>query len=72
MKNMLKTRHEQLGRCNAKTRQGTPCKRKPISGGKRCRNHGGLSTGPKSEEGKERIRQGQIKRWAKARKEAIC
>jgi hypothetical protein len=45
--------------CGAKTRQGTPCKAKalwdkennrPRNG--RCRIHGGLSTGPKTPEGK--------------------
>ncbi|MEM8608402.1 MAG: HGGxSTG domain-containing protein [Myxococcota bacterium] len=50
----------QRPRCGAKTRQGTPCQapvvwikgeRKPK---KRCRLHGGLSTGPKTPEGKAR------------------
>ncbi|WP_422125161.1 HGGxSTG domain-containing protein [Sneathiella chungangensis] len=39
--------------CGAKTRQGTPCRAKALKNG-RCRNHGGLSTGPKTLEGKER------------------
>ena len=30
-------------------------------------NHGGLSTGPKSDAGKERIRQAQMKRWSEYR-----
>lgn len=34
-------------RCGAKTRQGTPCKAQSIAGKRRCKNHGGLSTGPK-------------------------
>lgn len=38
--------------CGARTRTGAPCKRKPIPGKKRCRNHGGLSTGPRTVEGK--------------------
>lgn len=38
--------------CGAKTRTGAPCKRQPIPGKKRCRNHGGLSTGPRTVEGK--------------------
>lgn len=41
--------------CGAMTRTGTPCKRKPIPGKKRCRNHGGLSTGAKTPEGKRKI-----------------
>ncbi len=41
-------------KCGAFARStGEPCKRKPLANG-RCRNHGGLSTGPKTEEGKER------------------
>lgn len=31
------------------------CRRPPIKGKKRCRLHGGLSTGPKTAEGKARI-----------------
>lgn len=31
--------------CGAKTRAGKPCKKTPIEGKKRCRLHGGLSTG---------------------------
>ena len=41
--------------CGARTRAGTPCKRKDIwypSG--RCKLHGGLSTGPKTKKGKRR------------------
>ncbi|MEJ6390473.1 HGGxSTG domain-containing protein [Gymnodinialimonas ulvae] len=51
--------------CGAKTRTGEPCQRKPILGRKRCRNHGGMSTGPKTEEGLARIAEGQRRRWKK-------
>lgn len=40
--------------CGAKTRKGTPCKNKSIYRSGRCKFHGGLSTGPTSEEGKRR------------------
>jgi hypothetical protein len=41
--------------CGAKTRTGTPCKRGDLYGpSARCRLHGGLSTGPKTAEGKQR------------------
>lgn len=40
--------------CGAKTRSGTPCQRKDLLRGGRCRLHGGLSTGPKTLEGKRR------------------
>lgn len=41
-------------RCGAKTRAGTPCKQKAIYINGRCKWHGGLSTGAKTEEGKKR------------------
>src|SRR5919198_423716 len=49
-------------RCGAKCRTGWPCRRRavwdedndcPVNG--RCRNHGGMSTGPKTQEGRRRI-----------------
>ena len=41
--------------CGAKTRAGTPCKRKDLYGGNgRCRLHGGLSTGPRTKRGKRK------------------
>jgi hypothetical protein len=41
-------------RCGARTRAGAPCKAPAVAGGKRCRIHGGCSTGPKTPEGKTR------------------
>jgi len=32
--------------CGAKTRSGEPCKRAPLEGKRRCKLHGGASTGP--------------------------
>jgi hypothetical protein len=49
--------------CGARTRAGTPCKRKDIwfpSG--RCKLHGGMSTGPKTFEGKQRSAQNGFKK----------
>ena len=40
--------------CGAKTRQGTPCKNTRLYKNGRCKNHGGLSTGARTEEGKAR------------------
>ena len=40
--------------CGAKTRSNTPCKRRPAPGNKRCRLHGGSSTGPRTRGGKKR------------------
>ena len=31
------------GFCNAKNRQGLPCRKRPVNGRKRCANHGGKS-----------------------------
>ena len=41
--------------CLAKTRSGSLCKKPPIRGKSRYRLHGGLSTGPRTTEGKARI-----------------
>lgn len=49
--------------CGAKTRKGTPCRAKSEPGRKRCRFHGGLSTGPKTAEGRARIAEAQRERW---------
>lgn len=43
-----------IKRCGAKTRAGHPCGQFAMKNG-RCRLHGGLSTGPKTAEGKARI-----------------
>ncbi|MFD0982561.1 HGGxSTG domain-containing protein [Tropicimonas aquimaris] len=56
--------------CGARTRKGTPCRAKSEPGKKRCRLHGGMSTGPKTEEGRKQIAEAQRKRWAKASKHA--
>lgn len=40
--------------CGAKTRKGRPCVRRVVEGNARCPNHGGLSTGPKTPEGRAR------------------
>jgi hypothetical protein len=51
---------ENAPRCGAKTRAGTPCRSAAMMNG-RCRMHGGPSTGPKTEEGKARIRASRTK-----------
>lgn len=43
---------ESLPLCGAKTRSGTPCKRKGNKRNGRCKLHGGRSTGAKTEAGK--------------------
>lgn len=51
-------------RCGAKTRKGTPCRMKSEPGKRRCKFHGGKSTGARTPEGLERIREAQKRRWA--------
>ena len=54
-------------RCGAKTRKGTPCAAQSLPGKQRCKFHGGMSTGPKTIEGRDRIAQAQRTRWARQR-----
>ena len=42
--------------CDAKKKNGEPCRQKALYGRGRCKFHGGLSTGPKTDEGKQQSR----------------
>ncbi len=60
------------GTCMAKTRKGTPCKAPPVwnktqdkARNGRCKLHGGFSTGPKTDAGKEAIRASNRRRAMK-------
>ena len=53
--------------CGAIRTNGKPCPAKPVAGKKRCRFHGGMSTGPRTPEGRQRIAEAQRLRWAKAK-----
>ncbi|MGC3936375.1 HGGxSTG domain-containing protein [Roseobacter sp. EG26] len=57
--------------CSAKTRKGHPCRLKSEPGKRRCKFHGGMSTGPKTAEGKARIAEAQRVRWAAYRAEKL-
>ena len=46
------TKPNDIKRCLAKTKTGKPCQKHPIAARTRCGLHGGLSTGPKTPEGK--------------------
>ena len=48
-------------RCLARTRKGGQCQCPAMKGKARCRIHGGLSTGPRTKDGKERARQAVLK-----------
>jgi hypothetical protein len=65
-------RRKDRPRCGAKTRAGTPCQAQALENG-RCFLHGGLSTGPRTPEGKARqaqaARERMLARWAKWRAE---
>lgn len=53
--------------CKAKTRTGQRCKNRPTPGRMRCRLHGGLSTGPKTEDGRARCKAAALEAWARRR-----
>ena len=60
---ILTRRSKGLPKCGAKTRAGGRCLVGAQPGKKRCRFHGGLSTGPKTEAGRTRIAEAQRRRW---------
>jgi hypothetical protein len=62
---------KRLPACGAKNRRGEPCRVTIVPGKRRCLFHGGLSTGPKTIEGKTRIAAAQRRRWARRRGEDI-
>lgn len=53
--------------CGAKTRKETVCRNLSEPGRRRCKFHGGKSTGPKTQDGRERIADAQRARWLKWR-----
>ena len=53
--------------CGAHTRKGTACRALSEPGRRRCRFHGGRSTGPRTAEGRARIAEAQRLRWAQWR-----
>ena len=56
-------------RCGAHARTtGHPCQAKALANG-RCKNHGGMSTGPRTLEGKQAIAEATAKRMASGQQE---
>src|SRR6266853_4338055 len=53
--------------CGVRTRSGEPCVARVVPGKRRCRMHGGLSTGPRTADGRARIGEAQRRRWARWR-----
>lgn len=54
-------------RCGATTRKGAPCQAKAAPGKSRCVLHGGMSTGPKTDDGRDAIAAAQRARWERYR-----
>jgi len=52
-------KHKRL--CGAKTRSDHACRKPALKRKRRCRLHGGASTGPKTAEGRARIGAAQLK-----------
>jgi len=58
-------------RCEAHARTtGNPCQAKALTNG-RCKNHGGMSTGPKTPEGRQAIAQATRQRMASGQQERV-
>lgn len=58
-------------RCGAYARStGFPCKAKAMSNG-RCKNHGGMSTGPKTPEGRKAIAEATRQRMATGQRQRV-
>ena len=59
------------GRCCAHARStGNPCKAKAMPNG-RCKNHGGLSTGPKTSQGRQAIAEATRQRMASGQRKRV-
>jgi hypothetical protein len=58
-------RRRERPKCGARNRQGEPCDVRVEPGKARCRFHGGLSTGPRTVEGRARVAEAQRQRWAR-------
>ena len=72
-----RARRQKWQACGAYARRtGKPCKAPGTGGGGRCKQHGGLSTGPKTPEGRHRcgqaLRDWHARRRAAARKRACA
>ena len=52
-------RRRERPKCGARNRQGEPCAVRVEPGKARCRFHGGLSTGPRTIEGRARVAEAQ-------------
>ncbi|TMA35218.1 MAG: hypothetical protein E6J87_04400 [Deltaproteobacteria bacterium] len=56
--------------CGARTRMGRPCRAPCVPGRKRCKLHGGRSTGPRTAEGLARLAEASQTRARTQRRDA--
>lgn len=63
----VRARRGEIERCGAKTRKSTLCQCKPLPNKRRCKYHGGASTGSKTPEGRQRQSEAQHRRWTRWR-----
>lgn len=56
------TPRRMLPQCDAATRRGTRCLMRVVPGKSKCRMHGGLSTGPRTAEGRAAIAESNRRR----------
>ena len=57
-----------MEKCLAQTRRDTGCQKPPLRGKTRCRLHGGLSSGPRTAEGRARIAQAHYRHGRRSKK----
>lgn len=65
----MRRKRSRTRRCGARTRKGKRCKAPGYGKGGRCRNHGGMSTGPRTPEGRANIAAAVKARWERWRKD---
>jgi hypothetical protein len=58
--------------CGAKNRRGLPCQCKKLLRGKKCKFHGGMSTGPKTPEGKAKALEAMRAGYGRWRKQIVA
>ena len=57
--------------CGAMNRKGQPCQCKFLLRGGRCKFHGGMSTGPRTEEGKKKSIEALRTGWSQWRSKVL-
>ena len=68
----LTGRHRKRCGARARSRGGAPCQCKVVPGRTRCKLHGGMSTGPKTPEGRARSSEGARRYFAERRAASVA